>query len=174
VGGIALKLNPDLVSGGEVYDFVISANSQRVIYRADQDIDERIELYSVSTTGGLSAQLNLELVALGNVSNDYKISSDSQYVVYRADQDVVNFIELYSVPILGGTVTKLNEPLSPGTDVNSFNISGNSDIVVYLADQDALNELEIFAHRLTAEAAPDEAFCVPIRASNGNIALICL
>jgi hypothetical protein len=41
------KLNGSLVTGGFVFDFAISADSRRVIYRAEHQTDVMFELYSV-------------------------------------------------------------------------------------------------------------------------------
>lgn len=47
-GGDSVKLNAPLVTGGDVYDFQFSPNSNWIIYRADQDIDEVCELFSLA------------------------------------------------------------------------------------------------------------------------------
>jgi hypothetical protein len=39
------KLNGDLVSEGDVEEFVISPDSKYVVYTADQETDEVIELF---------------------------------------------------------------------------------------------------------------------------------
>jgi len=46
-GGVRVKLNKSLVPGGHVWDFQISADSNQVVYFADQDIPAILELYSV-------------------------------------------------------------------------------------------------------------------------------
>jgi Tol biopolymer transport system component len=47
-----IKLNGDLTGGGNVYfDFQISPDSEVVVYRADQDLDEVIELYASTGFG---------------------------------------------------------------------------------------------------------------------------
>src|SRR5687767_14794970 len=46
--GGSVKLSAPLVVGGNVYDFALSPDGKSVIYIADQDIDTRYELYSVS------------------------------------------------------------------------------------------------------------------------------
>jgi Tol biopolymer transport system component len=53
-GGPATKLNGPLTPGGGVYgeSAIISPDSQRVVYLADQDTDEVVEIYSVPITGG--------------------------------------------------------------------------------------------------------------------------
>ena len=81
-GGEPTKLNPALVSGGNVLlSFKISPDSKRVVYAADQDTDNVVELYSVPITGGEAIKLNSDLVAGGGVSffaSDYQISPNSE------------------------------------------------------------------------------------------------
>jgi hypothetical protein len=54
------KLSGPLVVGGNVTDFQISPNGQRVVYRADADTDNVFELYSVllSTSSSLIGDYN--------------------------------------------------------------------------------------------------------------------
>jgi hypothetical protein len=63
----------------------ITPNSQRVIYRADQDTDGVFELYSVAIDRlfGTAQRISGALVAGGNVVGA-AITPDSQYVVYLA------------------------------------------------------------------------------------------
>jgi hypothetical protein len=85
VGGTpGIKMNSNLVSGGDVSIFQISPDGTRVVYGADQDAFTRLELYSVSINGptGSAIKLNGPLVANGEV-NDFQISPDSRRVVYR-------------------------------------------------------------------------------------------
>lgn len=232
LGGMLKQLNKDPVVGGDVFasagapTFRISADSQRVIYRADQDVDGVFELYSVEIVGpNLPQQLNPELVTNGDVSSrGFQISADSQQVVYIADQVVDEVLELYSVPISGGPTTTLSDTLfdSSGEIADNFQISANSEhviyladndfdeifqlyrvpivggtpaqvngdlvidgnvdfgndgfllssddaFVVYIADQQVYEDEEVFARRLIADD-----FCMPIKSANGASAMICL
>jgi hypothetical protein len=45
-GGPATRLSGDLLNGGNVVDFAISPDSQRVIYRADQETNDQYELFA--------------------------------------------------------------------------------------------------------------------------------
>ena len=156
-GGSVTKLNATLANGGnvETYNYQISPDSMRVVYRADQDTDEVMELYSVPIGGGSVTKLNAALVAGGNVeappycvychSFIYRISSDSSRVVYIADQDADDVGELYSVSILGGSVTKLNSTLPYNGNVFHFRISPDSMRVVYRAIQDTSGVLELYS-----------------------------
>ena len=63
------KLNGALVAGGRVFlGFTWAPDSSRVAYRADQDTDDILELYSATPDGsGTPDKLNGALVAGGDV-----------------------------------------------------------------------------------------------------------
>ena len=66
-----------LVNNGDVEDdFRISADSARVVYRADRFANNVIELFSVPLTGGASVPLNTPLPPGGTVQSQFRISSD--------------------------------------------------------------------------------------------------
>jgi len=136
-----IKLNPQLATGGNVLPFFrITPDSSRVVYLADQDVDEQVELYSTPIAGPATSaiKLNGSLTPNGDVgfgTSYFVISPDSARVVYQADQDTDEMFELYSVPTAGGQApSKLNVALGADQDVspNSFSISPNSQRVVYL------------------------------------------
>ena len=145
-----VKLNDPLVAGGEVDRFAelqISADSRRVIYRADQDTNDVFELYSVPLAGPAAegVKLNGPLVAGGEVDlYNYQISADSSYVMYLADQEVDKRDELYRVPLEGGAVTKLNGTLVDGGRVRGAILSPNDTWVVYNAFQDDTTKAELY------------------------------
>lgn len=66
-----------------------------MIYLADQDVDEVLELYSVPIDGGIAIGLNDELVP-GGITSTFKISSDDKWLLYRATPDTPGVVELYS------------------------------------------------------------------------------
>lgn len=101
--GSAIKLNGPLVANGEVSDFQISPDSRRVVYRADQDTDEVMEIFSVSILGPTGSGIKLHAQGPNSDVDLFQISSDSRRVVYRADQDTDQVSEIFSVPIEGGT-----------------------------------------------------------------------
>ena len=133
-GGTITKLNDSLVPGGDVNpNFLhISPDSNRVVYRADQDTFDEHEVYSVPIGGGTVTKLNEPLVTDGDVFNSL-ISPDSSTVVYVADQDTDNVLELYAAPIGGGTVTKLNDSSSTGVSSSGFSISPDGNTVIFEA-----------------------------------------
>jgi Tol biopolymer transport system component len=156
----AIKLNPPLppggsVGGGDLADvvFLLTPDGSRVVYHADQETDERFELYSVPVDGPAAAgiKLNPPLAADGDVnwSNGpfAAVSPDSQWVVYRADQDTDGIQEMYSVPVMGpaSAAVKLNGVPAPGGEIGFFQISPDSSRVIYTGDQLQDFKTELFS-----------------------------
>ena len=80
--------------------------TERIVYLADQDINDVFELY----LAGSSIKLNPPLSQRKNVL-DFQITPDNTAVVYRADQDTNDVFELYRVEFAKpGVSTKLNSP----------------------------------------------------------------
>ncbi len=152
-----VKLSGEMVEGGSLVDFGgsfrISPDGSRVVYRADQETDGVMELFSAPVDGsGAAVKLNGTLAAGGGTLS-YEISADSQYVVYRADQDVDGVDELYRVPLDGsGGPEKLNDPLVAGGNVSDFTFSPDSQWVLYLADQDTDDVIELYRVPLDGSA----------------------
>jgi hypothetical protein len=116
-----------------------AASTERIVYLADQDIDDVFELY----LAGSSIKLNPPLSQGKNVL-DFQITPDKTAVVYRADHDTNDVFELYRVEFAKpGVSTKLNSPLPVGGDVWSVVITPDSSSVLYVADQttDGVSEL---------------------------------
>ncbi|VAW32095.1 hypothetical protein MNBD_CHLOROFLEXI01-5325 [hydrothermal vent metagenome] len=147
-GSGSVKINIDFVDGGgglllnrDVEAFQISPASNRIVYSADQDVDDRVELYAVRIVG-TNTKLNDPLVADGDVRPDFKVTLDGLRVIYRADQDANGRDELFTVSIDGGTVDRLNIPLVGSQDVFDFKLS--TDYVIYRADIDFSLVLELY------------------------------
>jgi Tol biopolymer transport system component len=143
-GGSVTNLSGLLVPGGNVdgakRSFQISADSSRVVFRADKIQDNVFELWSVPVSGGGVTQLSGPMVVGGDALSDFKISPDSSRVVFVADQTTDEVDELYSVPIGGGTVTNISGPMVLGGDIytsagEGFFISPDSSRVVFAADK---------------------------------------
>ncbi len=152
---VPVKLNGALVAGGEVWwDFKISADSSRVVYRADLNTDEVAEIYSVPLDGGAPVRLNAALASGRNV-DDFEMTGDSNRVVYIANQDRDWAVELYSVPPDGSAAPlKLNGALPIGGDVDHFKVSPDGNRVVYCADQDTDEVYELYSAPIDGSAAP--------------------
>lgn len=178
-GGPTVKLK-DTITTEELLgsDFKISSNSQYVVYTVYEDKYVRtVEHFSVPIIGGASTKLSTGTYTRGVSGASYEISPDSQRVIFNVhteytvpDLDVY----IYSVPIAGGTITQLNDDLSYGAAVEDNLLSQNGEFIVYRADQDEYGSVELFAHRLkeTEDEVEDE-LCIPIKASNGAITVVC-
>ena len=138
-GGSVTLLNDPLVAGGEIqsYKTLISPDGAWVVYFADQDTDEVVEIYSVPIGGGTVNKLNGPLVAGGDVeTGQVRFSPDSSRVIFGADAATDGIIELYSAPIGGGSPVKLNGVLPDGQEVIAWELSDDGGSVVYVANQD--------------------------------------
>jgi dipeptidyl aminopeptidase/acylaminoacyl peptidase len=149
-GTAAIKLNPPLVAGGEVLGsrFAFTADSQFVIYLADQEVENRVEMFRVPVGGGQAVKISPPLVAGGNVT-DFKLDPDSGRVVYVADQAANEVFELWSVLGAGGGMAKLSGPFVTGGNVGIFRIDPLSDRAVYSADQETDGKYELYSVPLT-------------------------
>lgn len=164
-----LKLNDELVFNGNVSgeDFLYSPDSARILYRADQNLNERFELFSVASNGGAVATLNTDLRSNGDVTPfGFLFSPDSSRVIYHADQDLNDQFELYSVLPIGGPVTQLNDNMIASGDVTEggFLFSPDSSRVLYHANQVSTTSHNLYyvrssggtTTRLNSQLAPNE------------------
>ena len=98
-GGIAAKLNGELVNGGDVLDdAVFSPDGGRVLYRADQDVDDVVELFSVAQCRRRFDSAKRRLGHWRQRGNVRRSVPTARHVAYLADQDVDDVFELYSCP----------------------------------------------------------------------------
>jgi Tol biopolymer transport system component len=147
-GGAVASLTPTLANGGDVISQTvqISPLGDRVLYLADQLVDETIELFSVSITGGPAARLNGPLVNGGDVrESSLQFSDDGTQVLYIADQFTNEKFELFVAPTAGGDSQHLNGSLISGGDVDSAAFNSTGEWVVYLADQNIDSTFELFS-----------------------------
>ena len=147
-----------------------------MIYAADIVANNFFELYSVTVDGSEPPiRLTPDLVSSGNIIQSPQISADSQNVFYIADQtaDSINSQELYSVPIIGGASMRVNGNLPASSQVDSFLLNASNDYVVYAAVSNLIDGIELFSSKPQETELVDE-LCVPIKATNENIAVICL
>ncbi|HKU12999.1 MAG TPA: hypothetical protein VJQ52_01315 [Steroidobacteraceae bacterium] len=151
--GAAMKLSGALTPGGSVRSgYSISPDSARVLYRADQEVIDRLELFSVAIASpGVSVKMSSQLVADGDVSSAFAFSPDSTAVAYVADQDVDGVLELYGAKLASpGVTARLNPSLTAGGNICNFKFSPDSQRVAYCADQDTDDVTELYTVALSA------------------------
>jgi len=133
-GGPTTKLNPPLVSGGSVANFLISPDGSMVVYSAVQDTLGAVELYAVPAGGGTAVKLNPSFPA-GRTASFFRFAG-SLRVIYIADQAADDKFELYSVPVdAGAPALKINGPIVSEGDVRTFDVTPDGSWVVYTADE---------------------------------------
>lgn len=137
--GASQKLNPPLVQDGDVTSaYGFGPDSSFVVYTADQEVDDREELYRVDIAApGAAVKLNAALVEGGNVF-DFRIRPDGASVSYLADQDAEGVFELYEVALAeAGMPAKVSPPMS-GSGVYGLDYATDGSRIVYSAAQDAV------------------------------------
>ncbi len=148
-GASPVCLTSALTPGGAVTNFEITPTKlgsiYGVVYMADQLVDNRFDLFSISIEGGPYLYLNSGMIAAGDVEG-FKITPNSLIVVFIADGETDEQDELYAVVIFDNTlIAKLNGPLVSGGDVKLFKITHSSLFVVYVADQDVDEEHNLYS-----------------------------
>jgi Tol biopolymer transport system component len=130
----------------DVEDFKVSPNSDFVVYKADEDILNRIELYRVNLANpGVSTKLSAPLTVDRDV-RDFAISPDSSKVLYRADPGTLDAHELFLVNVAApGTSQQVHPELTAGGEVSSaYRFSPDGTKVGYVADQEVDDQQELF------------------------------
>lgn len=120
------KLNAALVEHGDVDGLIdpafrIDPTGQRIVYRADVEIDEVHELFGVPIDGGASVRLHAPLPPgpTGGSVGSFVLVPGSDEVLFHAVGDTMVATELYRVALAGGPDARINEPLASGSHVTS-------------------------------------------------------
>lgn len=150
--GTPVLISAPMVTGGAVIDFAWAPDSNRLIYSADQEVNDRNELFYVDLSGAAPStpiKLNGPLIAAGDISaGDFNFSPDGATVAYRADDSTDEMYELFIVDVAGplpGAPTQINTALPSGADVDVRWVwSPDGTRIVYEAAQDVAAEIEIF------------------------------
>jgi len=113
------RVSGDLVENGDVSagDYRVSPNGRHVVYIADQDVNNKFELYSFDIVTKDRVKLNPVMPDSRDVRTEppssskepgFIISKDSSTVFYVSDQDVDQVDRAYKVPITGGEPVRLS------------------------------------------------------------------
>ena len=104
-GGPEVSLSGDLVAGGGFEDFQLAPGSGRVVYVADQLVNERFELFSVASDGSAApVRLNGTLPANADVDQEFVIHPDGSTVVALGELLANDVRELFRIPVDGSAV----------------------------------------------------------------------
>ena len=153
--GKIIRLNGDLVLGGDVRDFKISPDGKTVVFRVDKDTDEAIDLWAVGVDGSRLRKLNQSMV-VGKLVSDYEISSDSSWVVFKENKSHASY-GMSVVSLVDGEELVLN-----GTMTNGFPelgiFSPNSKALIYRTDREIAGCYSLYVYNIELKTE--------IRASN--------
>ncbi len=155
-----VQFNSALPTGGDVSGFTLSRDGNAVIFRADMDVNDVVELFLVDLSGvspTAPVQVNGELVTNGNLASNERVSADGQAVLYRADQETDDIFELYHVDVSGeepGLSVKVNTALPTNADVDYFYLSQDGDTIVYAGDQEIYNFRELYLVSMMPNGQP--------------------
>jgi len=157
-GGQSKKLSDPNINVGTFVDsnFIISSDSQRVVYRKSDARDssgesQSFNLFSTPINSDNSVQLNDPILG-GNISR-FLVTPDGQKVVFSGVQDTLGIEELYSTQISQSQITKLNQPLSAAKNVSStsFELTPDGLSVLYRADAVIDQKFELYRNTLDGE-----------------------
>jgi hypothetical protein len=163
-GGNNTPITPDLVINGNISDFSWAPNSTRIAYRADQEVNEVIELFTVEPDGDDDLRISGDLTTGGDVT-DFVWSPDSAFIAYRANQDDAIKFELYvTTPDDSSNDTKISGSSMIGNVDPVFEWSPDSTRVAYQANQRTAAAIELF----TATPDGQENDRISGDLSNGN------
>jgi Tol biopolymer transport system component len=130
--------------------FQWAPDSSRIAYLADQEVDGKIELFTVLPDGTGNVKVSGTLTAGGNVSSPnltYAWSPDSALLAFIADKDADEDFALYVATPTGSSVTKVSPALVAGGDVSMFGWAPDSSRLAYVADQDVDEQFELYSVR---------------------------
>jgi Tol biopolymer transport system component len=165
----ARRVDLPLVPGGSVQYYALDLDGSHLVYLADQEEDERFELFTVPTDASAPpSKLNDALVTGGDVGEflhgqffpSFLLSFDGRWVTYTADQETDGRFELYSAPSDG---SRAAVKLSTAADakVTQGGHSYDSAWVVYGSDPSGTDAQELSSVPIDG-SAPARALTGPM------------
>jgi Tol biopolymer transport system component len=164
------KVNAPLVPQGYVRSgYQFSPDSTRILYRADQDAYNDMEIFLANVANpGSAQQVNPQLTGGGDVASVYRFSPDGAVIGYIADQEVDDRRELFVVPVATpGASTKLNGELTAEGDLCRFEFSHDSTRIAYCGDQETDGVEELFLVSLASPGTSQKLN--PTLVEGGNV-----
>ena len=124
---------PQPVGGGVVFGIPNFGNPDQVLYGANQDDPNKMDLYIVNLAApGTSIKINADLTADQEIGDDIAASPDGTKVVYSLRTISTGTVDLYIVTISNpGVATKLNPDLVAGRKVEGLVFTPDSTRVIY-------------------------------------------
>lgn len=130
--------------------FAWSPDGSYLAYSADQNVNERYELFTTDPDTAGDETLVSGVTSYGGLLSAGKYrkfswSPDSRHIAYLSYQQYDNIRELFASKPDGSSNVKLSGPLSSSKDIWKFAWSPDSSHVAYIADQNSYGTNELFA-----------------------------
>lgn len=139
-------LNGPLVEGGSVSDkFLVTPNKTKVIYIADESIDNVDDIFSVDLSG--TNKKNLTNLSIGKKATLFVISPNSQKILFLADINTTGRFDLFVIDIDGTNLRQINLGLSDNSQKveNNFRFSNAGDKIIYVSDEVSTGTRNIYS-----------------------------
>ncbi len=149
-GGPRVRLDSALLAGDSFMPcsdpglcWIISPNSQHVVFPAQVGASSHERLYGVSIEGG--AVVILSQTPVGGLPESdvgsFDFDSVGTTVFFTADRITEDQSELWKVAVTGGVPSRINHPLAAQDDVFEFEITPDDTIAVYKAGTNGRDDL---------------------------------
>ena len=114
---------------GLIFNYLISEDQEYIVYSANFETSDRLELFSLEMRTGRVEKLNNDQTN-GPIRN-YKISPDASTVVYVGEHSEEERPAVYAVPITGGMSRHLDTELPVHPFSDDLFISADSQSLIY-------------------------------------------
>jgi hypothetical protein len=134
---------PETVGGdsADIRLLRLTPDEKRLVYAADAEVDELVELYALKPGGGQPLKLNQPFAAGRAGVIDFELTPNGKRVVYLADHAARARWELYTVLVDGGPVVKLSRPGTVPMNTNDYVFTPDGKQVVFVDKLGVLREL---------------------------------
>lgn len=149
-----IQLSESMASGRDVVDFKVSPDGVWVAYVADQDTNNKFELYAVpvdKTVGDDVAKISgpmagngIKEAVPGGGEYFFAWAPDSSRIAYIADQETGGVFELFTSTPDGSDNFQVSGVLASGGGVQDFQWEPDSTLIAYVANQDSIGKFELY------------------------------
>lgn len=146
--------NLQLSGGGDftsVVDFTLSPDGSYIAYKADEDVDNRTELWVVPVTGGDSQRANADFLQVGADVSKFVWMNDSSGLIYRIDDAVDGQYQMFHFNLEDDAITRMSQDLVDGGSVLKMSLAPDDSAVAYVADAELDGTYEAYAVDLATQ-----------------------
>lgn len=140
------RIDGPLGQRGRVFEAQITPDKTRIVYRADQLVAGKTEVFSAPIDGSSpGVRISGPMADNRDVNDLVTVSPDSARALYFSNQES-SIDQLYSAPLDGSAAAvKLNGPLVMSARVSSARFSADGQRVVYSADALVAGRVQLFS-----------------------------